>query len=168
MEAAAGAGLAAAATPSAGEPAPLEARTAEVVESASVPATPALPAQAVAVVVPAPASSAPAPERAPESRPTSAVDAPRPERVVDLFEAAALPVKAPTVAPPPAAEPVQLVLPPDSGLVLVETSRDKFVPVTPEESPAEAPRARRQRPPRAEVAAEPLQMVETRKEPPSL
>jgi ribonuclease E len=84
------------------------------------------------------------------------------------------PVSAEVVAPQPA-EPVpaapapiarnapdsprvSLDLPPDSDLVLVETSHAK--PSTVEEEPA-LPRARRVRPPRVEVTEEPLQMVET-------
>jgi len=53
---------------------------------------------------------------------------------------------------------VSLELPPDSDLVLVETSHAKPTPV--EEEPA-PPRARRVRPPRTERTEEPLQMVET-------
>jgi hypothetical protein len=53
---------------------------------------------------------------------------------------------------------VSLELPPNSDLVLVETSHAK--PTAPEEEPT-PPRARRVRPPRVEVAEEPLQMIET-------
>jgi ribonuclease E len=52
---------------------------------------------------------------------------------------------------------VSLELPPDSGLVLVETSHASAAPVEEETQP----RPRRVRPPRVEVADEPLQMVET-------
>ncbi|MEO8739857.1 MAG: Rne/Rng family ribonuclease [Casimicrobiaceae bacterium] len=57
---------------------------------------------------------------------------------------------------------VSLQLPPDSGLVLIETARERVVDVT---APAEmeAPRPRRPRPPRIATADEPLQMVETQK-----
>ena len=59
--------------------------------------------------------------------------------------------------------PVDLTLPPDSGLVLVQTSR-RAEPVIAE---PEAPRPKRVRPPRVEIPAEPLQLVETgRKDPP--
>jgi ribonuclease E len=53
---------------------------------------------------------------------------------------------------------VSLELPPNSDLVLVETSHAK--PTAPEEEPTPPP-ARRVRPPRVEVAEEPLQMIET-------
>jgi hypothetical protein len=52
--------------------------------------------------------------------------------------------------------------PPDSGLELVETRHHAPAPGADE---AEAPRPKRVRPPRAQVADEPLQIVETRKEP---
>ena len=62
---------------------------------------------------------------------------------------------------------VSLELPPDSGLVLVETSHS-----APQgESEPEPARPRRVRPPKAkaEIAEEPLQMVETtHKEPPAM
>ena len=69
---------------------------------------------------------------------------------------------------PPAAAPmiphnapeiprVSLELPPDSDLVLVETSHKG--PSLDDEP--QQPRARRTRPPRTEVSEEPLQMVET-------
>jgi len=58
---------------------------------------------------------------------------------------------------------VSLELPPDSGLVLVETSH--AAPSSTDE--AEAPRPQRVRPPRVRIAEEPLQLVETQhKEPP--
>jgi ribonuclease E len=60
---------------------------------------------------------------------------------------------------------VALELPADSGLVLVETSH--LAP--PSESEPEPARARRVRPPKANVSEEPLQMVETRhKDPPAM
>jgi hypothetical protein len=72
-------------------------------------------------------------------------------------------------APPPAPRPVvpelppiALTLPPESNLVLVETSHHAPAPVIDE--PA-VPRPKRVRPPRVEVASEPLEFVETRKEP---
>jgi hypothetical protein len=54
-------------------------------------------------------------------------------------------------------------LPPESGLELIET-RAKPAPVV-EDAPSPTP-PRRVRPPRVQVADEPLQIVETRKEPP--
>jgi len=59
--------------------------------------------------------------------------------------------------------PVALTLPPDSGLVLVETShRGTTVPSEPEPQLPAGPR--RARKPRVVVPEEPLQIVETRKE----
>jgi hypothetical protein len=52
---------------------------------------------------------------------------------------------------------VALELPPDSGLILVETAH--AAPTVAEE--IESDRPRRVRPPRAAIADEPLQMVET-------
>ena len=71
-------------------------------------------------------------------------------------------------ASPPAAEApkIALELPPDSGLVLIETAR-KDAGMESEPAPAgsaaTAKRPPRTRPARSAVADEPLQMVETRK-----
>jgi hypothetical protein len=73
-----------------------------------------------------------------------------------------VPVK-PVVSRPhnlPDIPPVSLELPPDSGLVLIETQH-RSAPVIDE--PVE-PRPKRVRPPRVAAPDEPLQMVETRKE----
>ena len=59
---------------------------------------------------------------------------------------------------------VSLELPPDSGLVLVETRHGRTASMATEDATA-APRPRRMRPPRVEIADEPLQLVETQKEP---
>jgi len=67
------------------------------------------------------------------------------------------PVNAPEIPP------VTGELPPGSGLELVETRGAAAMPAA--EEPI-APRQKRVRPPRVEVAAEPLEMVETQKEPP--
>jgi ribonuclease E len=75
--------------------------------------------------------------------------------------APAVPVAAPPVQAPPADLPqITRTPPPDSGLELVETRHHAPAPVAEE---AEAPRPKRVRPPRAQVAEEPLQIVETRK-----
>jgi hypothetical protein len=59
---------------------------------------------------------------------------------------------------------VSLELPPDSGLVLVETSHAAPPPV----DDSEGPRPHRVRAPRAKIVEEPLQLVETQhKEPPA-
>jgi hypothetical protein len=65
---------------------------------------------------------------------------------------------------PPRAELPQITRTPPagSGLELVETRHHAPAPAVEE---AEAPRPKRVRPPRAQVAEEPLQIVETRKEP---
>jgi hypothetical protein len=55
---------------------------------------------------------------------------------------------------------VSLELPPDSGLVLIETARERVAILEPNE-PAEPPRPRRVRPTRVEAHDEPLQLVET-------
>ena len=71
---------------------------------------------------------------------------------------ASVPVMGP-VHHAPALPKISLELPPDSDLVLVETTHQKAAPTTPEE--AELVRPRRVRPPRVAVADGPLQLVET-------
>ncbi|MEP6942660.1 MAG: Rne/Rng family ribonuclease [Betaproteobacteria bacterium] len=107
-----------------------------------------------------------APSRAPSDaaeaapRPTARVEpdpAPRHERVEPApVVMARAPVQTPVVS---------MELPPESGLVLVETARERAAPVTAEES-GPTSRPRRTRPPRAQTPDEPLQLVETQKEPP--
>ncbi len=74
-------------------------------------------------------------------------------------------VPAPHVAAPapraPETVPLDLTLPPDSGLELIETRASTTAPV---EEPATPAGPRRTRPPRAVVASEPLEFVETRKD----
>ena len=60
--------------------------------------------------------------------------------------------------------PVALSLPPDSGLVLVETSNTSAM--APESEPDVPAGPRRARRPRTQLADEPLQIVETRKDQP--
>jgi hypothetical protein len=55
---------------------------------------------------------------------------------------------------------VSLELPPDSGLVLIETARERVV-ISESSEPTEPSRPRRVRPSRAEAREEPLQLVET-------
>jgi hypothetical protein len=55
---------------------------------------------------------------------------------------------------------VSLELPPDSGLVLIETARERVAAAESSE-PVEQPRPRRVRPTRAEARDEPLQLIET-------
>ena len=59
------------------------------------------------------------------------------------------------------AAPVASTLPPDSDLVLVETTH--HAPAAEPET-SESMRPRRQRPPRVTIASEPLEIVETRKD----
>jgi ribonuclease E len=61
--------------------------------------------------------------------------------------------------------PISLELPSDSELVMVETRRQAVL--LDEEEPAERPRQKRVRPPRIALPDEPLELVETHKEPPS-
>jgi ribonuclease E len=70
----------------------------------------------------------------------------------------------PVAAQPHAFEPVTLALPPGSGLELVET-RHAALPAAADDE-ADAPRPKRVRRPRVEIASEPLQMVETHKNAP--
>jgi len=77
---------------------------------------------------------------------------PEPRRETDLSESIApMPRNAPEIPR------VSLELPPDSGLVLVETSHA----AAPSADESEVPRPRRVRPPRVAIAEEPLQIVET-------
>jgi hypothetical protein len=55
---------------------------------------------------------------------------------------------------------IALTLPPDSGLELVET---RFNAPAPADEMPEPPRPKRVRPPRVEIASEPLQIIETTK-----
>jgi ribonuclease E len=108
---------------------------------------------------------------APDAPALSAVDVPPeavPATTAPLFEEPAV-VPAPIVrqaepvrpdAPQPL-PPVALTLPPDSGLELVETRFS--APAVTDDLP-EAPRPKRVRPPRVEVASEPLEIIETRKD----
>ncbi len=82
--------------------------------------------------------------------------------VAPVAESRTEPHQTPATAQP---EPEQFsfALPPDSGLELVETRH--AAPAPQSDAEAEAPRGpRRVRPPRVQVADEPLQMVETRPE----
>jgi hypothetical protein len=103
-------------------------------------ASPAIPADAGALIEPTPVT------RPPEvsELPTDRVEASSPPEPIVARHAPEIPR-------------ISLELPPGSGLVLVETSHAAPGPV---EEPAQ-PRPHRVRPPRAQVADEPLQMVET-------
>jgi ribonuclease E len=116
---------------------------------------------------PEPASYSAAADALERPSPTPALEASPPQVEIPHAEAAfaahepenALPRNAPEIPR------VSLELPPDSGLVLIETSHSGAV----EESEPEAARPRRVRPPKASVSEEPLQMVETtHKDPPTM
>ena len=139
--------------PAAGASAPVpdfEPRVAETFVPEPV-AAPSAPAQRVAAE-PAPAERFAADPVAAEAAAPPQVSTPEPA-----------PPPTPVAVPRPAVHvpPVALTLPPDSGLEMVET-RFKAAPV-PEPEPAPSAGPRRVRPPRAVVAEEPLQIVETRK-----
>ncbi len=107
-------------------------------------------------------SDAPRPQPAPAAAETTRV------ATASLFD------EAPAVLPPVAVKPVEaqrlpapqplpaiaLTLPPDSGLELVETRFN--APALADEMP-EPPRPKRVRPPRVEIASEPLEIIETTK-----
>jgi hypothetical protein len=86
--------------------------------------------------------------------------APRPTPVPTVIEAA--PIAVPELRAVSALPPVALELPPDSGLVLVETTH-RAQSESADEPPPGPRRARRAR---AVLIDEPLQLVETRKESP--
>jgi hypothetical protein len=95
---------------------------------------------------------------APDVRPLAATALPTPETRPQRRREAVAPVPRHAI---PELPPVTLELPPDSGLVLVETShRAATAPDDEAPMPAGPRRARR---PRVQVAEEPLQIVETRK-----
>jgi ribonuclease E len=100
-------------------------------------------------VLPLPMEAAPSSPILQEVHPES-----RPREPVETLTAPAPPVAAPM-------PPVQLALPADSGLELVETRHAAPAELSTDES---APQPKRVRPPRAEVVSEPLEIVETRKD----
>ena len=95
-------------------------------------------------------------DQAPVAQPSAAREMPVPEP--QRVEPSAPPAPEPRTMPANAPEVprVTLELPAESGLVLVETAH-----AAPPVEEVESPRPRRVRPPRAAVAEEPLQMVET-------
>jgi len=131
--------------------------------------TPVMPDELPASKVPAPASALFSAEPAP------AAPQPVPSSMQDRSEASAAPRAAdggdavtgghaePIPVRPrstPELPKVSLELPPDSGLVLIETARERVAAAESSE-PAEPSRPRRVRPMRAEARDEPLQLVET-------
>lgn len=81
------------------------------------------------------------------------------ESMMARIEHERLPESAPQVRPVPQLPPVQLTLPPDSGLELVETRNHASEPYIEEPQPQ---RPKRTRPARMARPEEPLEMVETR------
>ncbi|MBK7079271.1 MAG: Rne/Rng family ribonuclease [Betaproteobacteria bacterium] len=132
-------------------------------EQATVPGdAPALPATPVAAVAhPADQPLLPAATVAPAETPVIAPVAPAAPAPVATEPRPPRPVVQ-AAAPARDLPPITPTLPPESGLQLVET---RFAPPPVVEEPA-PPAPRRVRPPRVEVADEPLQVVETRKAPP--
>jgi hypothetical protein len=135
-----------------------------------VPATPPMrPIEPITATAPVRAAEpSPAAEPARASEPPPATEPPRQWEPVERAPAAppaAAPAPRPPELPKPqpvAIPPIALTLPPDSNLELVET-RSRSVPV-PEAEPEQPAGPRRVRPPRVEIAEEPLQIVETRKD----
>jgi hypothetical protein len=85
------------------------------------------------------------------------------EPLPPTFSAETQPMQSAPPPPQPASiVPIPLALPPDSDLVLVETRFSAAAPV--EDEATESPRAKRVRPPRVEMASEPLELVETHKD----
>jgi hypothetical protein len=103
--------------------------------------------------VPAPQVAPAAPESAPAAT-ASLFDEPP----ATLPPMAVKPAETVRVAPPQPSPPIALTLPPDSGLELVET---RFAAPVPADEQTEPPRPKRVRPPRVEIASEPLEIVET-------
>jgi len=151
------------------------------VPSASAPVASALQSDTRSDVVPAERSFAEPDGDDGPTRPGKAVAAQQEPAQADAFassedEQPALtsktktPDEAPMNAPvakreeqpgPKAAVPTSFQLPPDSGLVLVET---RFTAPSVQEQEVDTPRPRRARPPRVAIPDEPLQIVETRKD----
>ena len=128
-------------------PAPTE-REAALPPAAAVEAAPVAEAPRIAEAAPV-AEAPPVAEAMPVAAPPRAErrpEAPAPRRAI------------------PDLPPVTLELPPESGLVLVETShRAETAPEAEPSLPAGPRRARR---PRSQLVDEPLQIVETRKDAP--
>ena len=123
------------------------------------------PAPAFVAIPPAPIAVDAPPAESPRSVP-SRPEAPRESEPTPIAFVASV-MQAETHAVPLNAPPIPAVsheLPPDSDLVLVETRAASTS--MDEDTETSAPKPKRVRPPRVEIAAEPLQMVETQKEPP--
>ncbi len=131
--------------------------------------TPVVSDQPVASKAPVPASALVSAEPAPSSPPHAQPykhdrsDMPTPEKAVAtnaddaVIKAHAEPVRPRNM---PELPKVSLELPPDSGLVLIETAHER-VAREEQAEPTEPPRPRRVRPTRVEAREEPLQLVET-------
>ncbi len=150
------------------EPAPMASTAGEMTEMAApswspepAPARVPLAQQYPDVAAPAATASQPmaeaSMEHAPYVAPAPVVVVPPVAVAPPVIEAAPVVTPRPVVVPP-----VQLTLPADSDLVLIETSHKAPAPMVDEQA---VPRPRRVRPPRVEIASEPLEIVETQKGP---
>jgi ribonuclease E len=113
------------------------------------------PASALVSANPPPSSAQPSAHSRPDVQPIA--EAPSGNGGDVVIEPHAEPVRP---RPMPELPKVSLELPPDSGLVLIETARER-VAISASSEPAEPPRPRRVRPTRAQAHEEPLQLVET-------
>jgi hypothetical protein len=113
------------------------------------------PASALVSANPSPSSAQPSAHSRPDVQPIA--EAPSGNGGDVVIEPHAEPVRP---RPMPELPKVSLELPPDSGLVLIETARER-VAISASSEPAEPPRPRRVRPTRAQAHEEPLQLVET-------
>jgi ribonuclease E len=125
------------------------------------------PVADVAAPLPPPVDEAPVFRNAPQidAAPTASPprEMPREPLVQDHVEPMAPALPRPVPARPAVVPPVQLALPADSGLELVETRHAAPVEALADDA---ALRPKRVRPPRAEIVSEPLEIVETRKDAP--
>ncbi len=132
-------------------PAPNQVPTASGRESTPAPSLPPAARSEFEPVFEASASPALLPEP-----PPAQVHSPAPEPQPTVRPAAAPPMST--------SAPLAIELPPESGLVLVQTRATPQPPQTDEPVEPAPVKARRQRPPRVETPSEPLVMVETRKD----
>jgi hypothetical protein len=129
-----------------------------VAPSQETESEPARPLEATETESSSSASTEPVTEHEPQQQ---AASAPMPEVAVSGHAQAAPAAPTTTQSPDEVEVPMTgLRLPPESGLVLVET---RFSPPASDEQEQAQPRPRRARPPRTTISDEPLQMVETHK-----
>ena len=146
-----------AATP---EGTPPQAQEARAPREPRPPREPRQPREAREPRSPREPSDAPVPQLAPAApEPTHVATASRSDDATVVVPPANKPVvSAPRLPAPHPLPAIALTLPPDSGLELVET---RFSAPSPADEAPEPPRPKRVRPPRVEVASEPLEIIET-------